>query len=198
MDRGGGRRTTPVPLRPEADMTQDRISLTELEHGTPFADRHIGPRPDELARILDVVGVASLDDLAARAVPDSIRETNLVMDLKPAATEAEALTELRALAARNHPRTQMIGLGYYGTLTPPVILRNVLESPAWYTAYTPYQPEISQGRLEALLNFQTTVSDLTGLSIAGASLLDEATAAAEAMTLARRSSKAPQGAAFVV
>jgi len=170
-------------------MTQDRISLTELEHGTPFADRHIGPRPDEMARILDVIGVATLDDLAARAVPDSIRETNLVMNLKPAATEAEALAELRSLAARNHPRTQMIGLGYYGTLTPPVILRNVLESPAWYTAYTPYQPEISQGRLEALLNFQTMVADLTGVPVANASMLDEGTAAAEAMTLVRRGGK---------
>ncbi|GAB3883962.1 hypothetical protein GCM10029964_044230 [Kibdelosporangium lantanae] len=165
-------------------MTQ--VSLADLEHGTPFADRHIGPRPDEMARILDVIGVATLDDLAARAVPDSIRETDPVMNLKPAATEAEALAELRALAARNHPRTQMIGLGYYGTLTPPVILRNVLESPAWYTAYTPYQPEISQGRLEALLNFQTMVADLTGVPVANASMLDEGTAAAEAMTLVRR------------
>nr|WP_042180769.1 aminomethyl-transferring glycine dehydrogenase [Kibdelosporangium sp. MJ126-NF4]CEL14573.1 Glycine dehydrogenase [decarboxylating] (glycine cleavage system P protein) [Kibdelosporangium sp. MJ126-NF4]CTQ88938.1 Glycine dehydrogenase [decarboxylating] (glycine cleavage system P protein) (EC 1.4.4.2) [Kibdelosporangium sp. MJ126-NF4] len=171
-------------------MTQDRISLADLEHGTPFADRHIGPRQAELARILDVVGVDSLDTLAQRAVPDSIREDDLVLDLPPAATEAEALAELRALAARNRPITQMIGLGYYGTLTPPVILRNVLESPAWYTAYTPYQPEISQGRLEALLNFQTMVADLTGVPVANASMLDEGTAAAEAMTLVRRGGKA--------
>jgi glycine dehydrogenase len=167
-------------------MTQDRISLAALEHGTPFTDRHIGPRSAEMTRILDVIGVGSLDELAIRAVPDSIRETNLVMNLAPAATEAEALAELRALAARNRPITQMIGLGYYGTQTPPVILRNVLESPAWYTAYTPYQPEISQGRLEALLNFQTMVADLTGVPVANASMLDEATAAAEAMTLVRR------------
>jgi glycine dehydrogenase len=170
-------------------MTQDRISLAALEHGTPFTDRHIGPRPDEMARILDVIGVSSLDELAERAVPASIRETDPVMNLAPAATEAEALAELRALAARNRPVTQMIGLGYYGTQTPPVILRNVLESPAWYTAYTPYQPEISQGRLEALLNFQTMVADLTGVPVANASMLDESTAAAEAMTLVRRGGK---------
>jgi glycine dehydrogenase len=164
-------------------------SLKDLEHGTPFAERHIGPRTDELAKILDVVGVSSLEELAQRAVPDSIRETDLAIDLAPAATEAEALAELRALAGRNRPITQMIGLGYYGTLTPPVILRNVLESPAWYTAYTPYQPEISQGRLEALLNFQTMVADLTGVPVANASMLDESTAAAEAMTLVRRGGK---------
>jgi glycine dehydrogenase len=168
--------------------TQDRISLAALEHGIPFADRHIGPRPEEMARILDVIGVGSLDELAQRAVPDSIREVGPVMNLAPA-TEAEALAELRVLAARNRPITQMIGLGYYGTLIPPVILRNVLENPAWYTAYTPYQPEISQGRLEALLNFQTMVSDLTGAPVANASMLDEATAAAEAMTLVRRGGK---------
>src|SRR5207245_3119681 len=109
--------------------------------------------------------------------------------LPPARTEAEVLAELRDIAGRNRVLRPMIGLGYYGTYTPGVILRNVLESPAWYTAYTPYQPEISQGRLEALLNFQTTVADLSGLPVAGASLLDEATAAAEAMTLARRASK---------
>ncbi len=108
------------------------------------------------------------------------------------------LAELRALAARNTVTTPMLGMGYYGTHTPPVVLRNVMENPAWYTAYTPYQPEISQGRLEALLNFQTVITDLTGMDLAGSSLLDEATAAAEAMTLARRSSKAPQGAVFLV
>ncbi|MBY8853083.1 glycine dehydrogenase (aminomethyl-transferring), partial [Saccharothrix sp. MB29] len=166
-------------------MTQDRIPLAALEHGTPFADRHVGPRPAELARILDVIGVGSLEELAQRAVPDSIREHDLVLDLPAPATETEALAELRELASRNRPMTQMIGLGYYGTTTPPVILRNVLESPAWYTAYTPYQPEISQGRLEALLNFQTMVGDLTGLPLANASMLDESTAAAEGMTLVR-------------
>ncbi|SDC18709.1 aminomethyl-transferring glycine dehydrogenase [Actinokineospora iranica] len=170
-------------------MTTDRIPLAALEHGTPFADRHVGPRPAELARILDVVGVGSLEELAQHAVPDSIRESDLTIDLPDPATEVGALAELRDLAGRNRVLTQMIGLGYYGTVTPPVIRRNVLESPAWYTAYTPYQPEISQGRLEALLNFQTMVADLTGLPTANASMLDEATAAAEAMTLLRRAGR---------
>ncbi|SDP72489.1 aminomethyl-transferring glycine dehydrogenase [Lentzea jiangxiensis] len=170
-------------------MTQDRIPLAALEHGTPFADRHVGPRPAELARILDVIGVGSLEELAQHAVPSSIHERDLVLDLPAPATETEALAELRELASRNRPMTQMIGLGYYDTVTPGVILRNVLESPAWYTAYTPYQPEISQGRLEALLNFQTMVGDLTGLPVANASMLDESTAAAEAMTLVRRAGR---------
>ncbi|GAA3433580.1 aminomethyl-transferring glycine dehydrogenase [Kutzneria kofuensis] len=170
-------------------MTTDRIPLAALEHGTPFADRHVGPRAAELGKILDVIGVGSLEELAQRAVPSAIRSDELSLGLPAPATEVEALAELRALADRNRPMVQMIGLGYYGTVTPGVILRNVLESPAWYTAYTPYQPEISQGRLEALLNFQTMVADLTGLPVANASMLDEATAAAEAMTLVRRAGK---------
>ncbi|TCK23004.1 aminomethyl-transferring glycine dehydrogenase [Pseudonocardia endophytica] len=170
--------------------TQTRHTLSELERGVPFADRHIGPDTDGLARMLTSIGVSSLDDLAARALPDSIRDTEPVATTLPdAATEAEMLAELRTLADRNTVTVPMIGLGYHGTRTPSVIRRNVLENPAWYTAYTPYQPEISQGRLEALLAFQTTVSDLTGLPVAGASLLDEATAAAEAMTLLRRAGK---------
>src|SRR3954449_1739756 len=138
--------------------------------------------------MLDVIGYAALDALLADAVPASIRE-KLALALPPAASEAEVAAELRALADRNQPLTSMIGLGYHGTITPPVIRRNVLENPAWYTAYTPYQPEISQGRLEALINFQTMVEDLTGLPVAGASVLDESTAAAEAMALCRRVSK---------
>src|SRR5690349_3861055 len=138
--------------------------------------------------MLDLIGYGSVDELMDAAIPEVIRWHG-VLDLPPAATEAEALSELRALAGHNRPMVSMIGLGYHGTETPAVIRRNVLESPAWYTAYTPYQPEISQGRLEALLNFQTVVADLTGLPVAGASLLDEATAAAEAMTLARRAGK---------
>ncbi|HEY0452602.1 aminomethyl-transferring glycine dehydrogenase [Actinophytocola sp.] len=178
-------------------MTQDRIPLAALEDGTQFADRHIGPRPAELARMLDVIGVGSLEELVEQAVPESIREEGIDLELPPPASEHRSLGELRELADRNEPRVQMIGLGYYGTLTPPVIRRNVLESPAWYTAYTPYQPEISQGRLEALLNFQTMVADLTGLPLANASMLDESTAAAEAMTLVRRAGKA-RSARFLV
>jgi glycine cleavage system P protein (glycine dehydrogenase) len=169
-----------------------RPRLADIEHGTPFVDRHIGPRAHELARMLDTIGIGSLDELARRAVPASIADDQPLAALPsvPAAlTETEALAQLRALAARQRPMVQMIGLGYYGTVTPPVIRRNVLESPAWYTAYTPYQPEISQGRLEALLNFQTMVIDLTGLDVANASMLDEATAAAEAMTLVRRAGR---------
>jgi glycine dehydrogenase len=164
-------------------------SLAQLESASPFAARHIGITPGEdQRRMLEAINYASLDDLLADALPASIRE-KLALALPPAATEAEVAAELRALAARNHVLTSMIGLGYYDTITPPVIRRNVLENPAWYTAYTPYQPEISQGRLEALLNFQTVVEDLTGLPVAGASMLDESTAAAEAMALAHRAVK---------
>ncbi|MGH3591592.1 MAG: glycine dehydrogenase (aminomethyl-transferring), partial [Pseudonocardiaceae bacterium] len=173
--------------------TADRRSLSDLEHGTPFADRHIGPRPAEVTRMLDVIGVESLEQLARRALPpgllDQAADSDIVADLPAAATDVQALAELRERAARCHPRVPMIGMGYHGTVTPPVIRRSVLENPAWYTAYTPYQPEISQGRLEALLNFQTMICDLTGLPLANASLLDEATAAAEAMTLLHRASR---------
>jgi glycine dehydrogenase len=170
---------------------RSKVPLSELERGIPFVDRHIGPRPSELTRMLDTIGVSSLDELAAGAVPASIRDDRPAPStLPPAGTEAEVLAELRALAARNTVTVPMLGLGYSGTITPPAIRRNVLENPAWYTAYTPYQPEISQGRLEALLTFQTMVTDLTGLPVAGASLLDEATAAAEAMTLLRRAGRA--------
>ncbi|MFI9508369.1 aminomethyl-transferring glycine dehydrogenase [Nocardia sp. NPDC052566] len=154
-----------------------------------FADRHIGPDRAELDRMLDVVGVASLDELATAALPASILDGTGLTGLPPAATEHEVLAELAELAHSNTVATSMIGLGYYDTLTPPVLVRNLLENPAWYTAYTPYQPEISQGRLEALLNFQTMVSDLTGMDVANASMLDEATAAAEAMTLLRRAGR---------
>jgi glycine cleavage system P protein (glycine dehydrogenase) len=153
-----------------------------------FADRHIGPSAADVEHMLAALGVASLDELLDQAVPASIRDDK-PLELEDAVSEPDALARLRALAERNEVVTSLIGAGYYGTHTPGVILRNVLESPAWYTAYTPYQPEISQGRLEALLNFQTMVCDLTGMEITNASMLDEGTAAAEAMTLARRSTR---------
>ncbi len=161
-----------------------------------FAARHIGPDDQQVATMLEEVGFGSLEELMAAAVPSAIR-WDKPLDLPPALTEQQAARALRALAGRNHALEPMIGLGYHATITPPVIRRNVLEDPSWYTAYTPYQPEISQGRLEALLNFQTVVADLTGLAIANASLLDEATAAAEAMTLVRRGNRRASG-PFVV
>ncbi|MER8047444.1 aminomethyl-transferring glycine dehydrogenase [Streptomyces sp. NPDC094032] len=173
-------------------MTANRIPLSELEQGIPFEQRHIGPDAEARAKMLAQVGYGSLDELTAAAVPDVIKNAE-ALGLPAARTEAEVLAELRELADRNQVLAPMIGLGYYGTFTPPVILRNVMENPAWYTAYTPYQPEISQGRLEALLNFQTMVADLTGLPTSGASLLDEGTAAAEAMALSRRVGKVKNG-----
>src|SRR4051794_20201431 len=155
---------------------------------TDFAVRHIGPTTTEQRHMLDSLGYSSLDELITAALPEGLHRTDR-LDLPDPLTETQALAELRRMASRNHVLTSMIGLGYYDTITPAVIRRNVLENPAWYTAYTPYQPEISQGRLEALLNFQTMISDLTALPWAGASLLDEATAAAEAMTLTRRATR---------
>ncbi|RKN12549.1 aminomethyl-transferring glycine dehydrogenase [Streptomyces radicis] len=173
-------------------MTTDHTPLAALEQGTPFAARHIGPDAADQAKMLAHIGFGSLDELTAAAVPEAIRTSEALL-LPEARDEAGVLAELRALASRNTVLHSMIGLGYHGTFTPPVILRNVMENPSWYTAYTPYQPEISQGRLEALLNFQTVVADLTGLPTAGASLLDEGTAAAEAMALARRVGKVRNG-----
>jgi glycine dehydrogenase len=161
-----------------------------------FSARHIGPSPAEQEQMLAAVGYPSLDDLTAAALPPTLAGTGASpLSLPAPLSEAQAQAELRRLAGQNTAATSMIGLGYYPTITPAVIRRNVLENPAWYTAYTPYQPEISQGRLEALLNFQTMVADLTGLPVAGASLLDEASAAAEAMTLARR--QAGKGSIFL-
>ncbi len=158
--------------------------MPELD-AIPFSERHIGPSGEQVAAMLDRLGFESLEALMTAAVPGGIRST-VDLDLPAPVTEQAAARELRELAAANRPLEPMIGLGYHATVTPPVIRRNVLEDPSWYTAYTPYQPEISQGRLEALLNFQTVVGDLTGLPTANASLLDEGTAAAEAMTLVRR------------
>ncbi len=153
-----------------------------------FARRHIGPSAPDVAAMLATIGADSVDELIAQAVPASILAPGQ-LTFGPALTETETITYMRGVAAKNKALTSLIGQGYYGTVTPAVIQRNILENPAWYTAYTPYQPEISQGRLEAILNFQTMVADLTGLDIANASLLDEATAAAEAMAMARRGAK---------
>ncbi|WP_127818275.1 aminomethyl-transferring glycine dehydrogenase [Microbacterium sp. CPCC 204701] len=163
-----------------------------------FAERHIGTDAAAQRTMLDALGYDSVDALVRAAVPASIQSPpRPTTDIPPSATEAEALAELRALASQNRAARPMIGLGYYDTLTPSVIARNVLENPSWYTAYTPYQPEISQGRLEALINFQTMVTDLTGLATANASMLDEATAVVEGMLVARRASKAASN-VFVV
>ena len=161
-----------------------------------FASRHIGSSLSDQQDMLGFLGLASLDELVEQTVPDVIRDHN-PLNLPEARTEYETLAELRALADRNEVFTSLIGMGYYDTISPQVIIRCVLENPAWYTAYTPYQPEISQGRLEALLNFQTMVCDLTGMEIANASLLDEGTAAAEAMTLLSRVSKTERTAFLV-
>ncbi|HJS34627.1 MAG TPA: aminomethyl-transferring glycine dehydrogenase subunit GcvPA, partial [Pseudoxanthomonas sp.] len=163
-------------------------SLRELEHHGAFLERHIGPNDAEIAHMLRVVGHDSLEAMTDAIVPASIKSAQ-PLALPAPINEEEALAKIRAVADRNQVFRSFIGQGYYGTHTPKVILRNILENPAWYTAYTPYQAEISQGRMEALINFQTMVTDLTGMEIASASLLDEATAAAEAMTLAKRSAK---------
>ena len=167
-----------------------------LDPSKAFIPRHIGPGEQDVQSMLSVVGASSLDGLIEEVVPEAIRMTRL-LDLPDSQGETEVLAALKKLASENKVMRSYIGQGYYGTHTPNVILRNILENPAWYTAYTPYQPEISQGRLEAILNFQTMVADLTGLDIANASLLDEATAAAEAMTLARRASRADSSVFFV-
>ncbi|MFI6519446.1 aminomethyl-transferring glycine dehydrogenase [Spirillospora sp. NPDC050679] len=164
---------------------------------TAFVDRHVGPSADDQARMLAAIGYSGAEALIDDAVPAAIR-TARPLELPPALSETAALARLRELADKNSVYTSMIGLGYSGTTTPGVILRNVLENPGWYTAYTPYQPEISQGRLEALLNFQTVVADLTGLPVANASMLDEGTAAAEAMTLAHRVSRRKEPGTFLV
>ena len=146
-------------------------SLTELEERDGFVRRHVGPDADEQSRMLAALGISSLDELIDRAVPESIR-TREPLSVPAARSEADVVARLRDLAQRNEVFTSLIGMGYSDTITPPVIQRNVLESPAWYTAYTPYQPEISQGRLEALLNFQTMVSDLTAMDFAKGSMID--------------------------
>src|SRR3954465_8815240 len=166
------------------------------EPATTFARRHIGPSPRDIDAMLETVGAKSLAALMSETLPSSIPQQQ-PLDLGEPLSETEALEHMAKLAAQNRVFTSLIGQGYSGTILPPVIQRNILENPAWYTAYTPYQPEISQGRLEALFNFQTMICDLTGLDVANASLLDEATAAAEAMALAERTSQAKTKSFFV-
>jgi glycine dehydrogenase len=171
-------------------------SLRDLEHHDAFIERHIGPNDAEIAQMLSAIGYDSLEAMTDAIVPDQIK-SQAPLALPASITEEEALAKIRAIARKNKVFKNFIGQGYYGTLTPNVILRNILENPAWYTAYTPYQAEISQGRMEALINFQTMVADLTGMDISNASLLDEATAAGEAMTLAKRSAKSRSNVFFV-
>ncbi|MEP7115544.1 MAG: glycine dehydrogenase (aminomethyl-transferring), partial [Ilumatobacteraceae bacterium] len=165
-----------------------RPHLDDLIDAGEFTRRHTSPTDNDRLHMLAVIGETSIESLLAHTVPSAIRMTEKLSLGEPRSPQS-VHRQLRDLAAKNVLRTSLIGMGYYGTIAPPVIVRNVLENPAWYTAYTPYQPEISQGRLEALLNFQTMVAELTGFELANASLLDEATAAAEAMTMARRLSK---------
>ncbi|MDH3661083.1 MAG: aminomethyl-transferring glycine dehydrogenase [Alphaproteobacteria bacterium] len=177
-------------------MADKAFTLDDLKLADAFARRHIGPDEKRIEAMLEAVGASSLDDLIEQVTPPSIRSQK-PLDLPVAKTEREVLDHLKGMADANEIKTSMIGMGYYGTITPSVILRNVLENPGWYTAYTPYQAEISQGRLEVLLNFQQAVADLTGLELANASLLDEATAAAEAMAMAKRVAKAKSDRFFV-
>lgn len=178
-------------------MSDQNATLAQLEQPSDFVRRHIGPGQEEIASMLDTVDAASLDDLIQQTVPAGIRLPE-PLKVGVAETEVDALSQLKAVAGKNKIMRSFIGMGYTDTHTPNVILRNVLENPGWYTAYTPYQPEIAQGRLEAILNFQQLTIDLTGLPLASASLLDEATAAAEAMGLAKRVSKNKKANAFFV
>ncbi len=177
-------------------MVQKRAAFEDLQQRTDFIDRHIGPGEADRKAMLETLGFESMDAFIRKVIPDAIH-SEAPLNLDGARSEPEVLEALQQIASKNKVFKSYIGMGYYNTHTPTVILRNLLENPAWYTAYTPYQPEISQGRLEALLNFQTMVSDLTGLEIANASLLDEATAAAEAMTFCQRQSKSKSKVFFV-
>lgn len=177
-------------------MTVETRTLSDLEQTTDFTRRHVGPDAAQTKEMLSSLGFNSLNELITQTVPDSIR-LNDALDMDDSVTETDALAYLKTLAEKNVVNKSYIGMGYSNTLVPNVILRNVLENPAWYTAYTPYQPEIAQGRLEALLNYQQMVMDLTGMELANASLLDEATAAAEAMTLCKRSNRKKSNVYFV-
>ena len=178
-------------------MSKQRPSLNELKMRGDFMRRHIGPQEPQISEMLKLLGLKSLDELVDKAVPKVIRSDDEPLDLPPVLTERETQAVLRRVAARNRVFISMIGMGYHGTIMPPVIQRNVLENPGWYTAYTPYQAEVSQGRLEVLLAFQQMVMDLTGMDLANASLLDEATAAAEAMAMSHRVSKGKSNTYFI-
>ena len=177
-------------------MPAKRQRLTDLQAGANFIPRHIGPRDPDIDSMLKTVGASSLEDLIEKVIPKNIQVDGL-LNLPEALSERNTLSDLRKVAGRNQAFTSMIGMGYYGCVTPKVVLRRLLESPGWYTAYSPYQSEVSQGRLEALMNYQQMVSDLTGLDLANASLLDEGTAVAEAITMARRVSKNPSNKVFL-
>ncbi len=177
-------------------MPAKRQRLTDLQAGANFIPRHIGPRDADIASMLKTVGASSLDDLIEKVIPKDIRVDGL-LELPEALSERNALSDLRRVAGRNQAFTSMIGMGYYGCVTPKVVLRRLLESPGWYTAYTPYQSEVSQGRLEALMNYQQMVCDLTGLDLANASLLDEGTAVAESIAMGRRISKSQSNKFFL-
>src|SRR6476620_2308661 len=178
------------------DIPMNAPLKTTAEAATDFVRRHIGPSPRDISAMLNSVGANSLTELMGQTLPSSIRQ-KAPLDLGRALSETQAVAHMRELAAQNQVFTSLIGQGYSGTILPAVIQRNILENPAWYTAYTPYQPEISQGRLEALFNFQTMICDLTGLDVANASLLDEGTAAAEAMALAERAAQSKAKSFFV-
>ena len=175
----------------------EETPLYGLEDHGEFIMRHIGPRDGDIQAMLKQIGLNSLDELIAGTLPPSIQLSE-PLDLPEAKSELETISRLREMASRNRVQHSMIGMGYHETILPPVIQRNVLENPGWYTAYTPYQAEISQGRLEALLNFQQMISDLTGMPIANASLLDEATAAAEAMTMLQRMNRKSKSSRFLL
>ena len=166
----------PRPKSNHQQMLGEEIQISS------FRERHIGPSPNDIQQMLEVLGYTTVDKLIDQAVPEAILLSR-PLELPEAQSEYAALAKLKEIASKNQVFRSFIGMGYYGCITPPVIGRNILENPGWYTAYTPYQPEIAQGRLEALLNFQTMIIDLTGLEIANASLLDEGTAAAEAMSM---------------
>ncbi|MDO9139713.1 MAG: glycine dehydrogenase (aminomethyl-transferring), partial [Methylobacter sp.] len=177
-------------------MPLSRPNLTQLEMRGNFINRHIGPNPQQTTDMLAELGISELEDIIELAIPANILNHE-PLKLTETISERAVITYLRNMRERNKVFTSMIGMGYYDTIMPAVIKRNVLENPGWYTAYTPYQAEVSQGRLEALLTFQQVTLDLTGMELANASLLDEATAAAEAMTMSRRLSKSPANSIFV-